>query len=163
MTGHTKARLWAAAGIVPAICVATWATGPTAPETAALLVMAALGWGWVSAVISEHHWQAPTVKWLERRNRQLEEQLAATENAMKVMARRQADTEASAVVDLREDGTLTRHAAKQQSEIRRRVEEARAAEHVRLDAEPTAAELAQAQAEIAAAFVDPGARYRDQP
>lgn len=153
MSDHTKARLWAVAGAVPAVVVAGWVGGPVA-----LLITAALFWAWVTAVLSEHAWQTPTVKWLERRNAQLEKQQAATEAAMRVMARRQARAEAG-IVDLREDGTLTRAAEQRQTELRRRLEETAAArweqdalERARLHAEPTPAEIDEAKADIVRSF-----------
>lgn len=151
MTGHTKARLWAVAGLVPCILVATWVSGPSTPDAGALLILAALGWAWITAVLAEHAWQTPTVKWLERRNRDLEAQVTDLETAFRLPARRRAE---EAVIDLRD-----RHRPTGSSDLRQRVEAARA----QREAEPTDTEIKAAESAARSAFVDPGTRFRDAP
>lgn len=151
MNGHTKARLWAVAGLVPCILVATWLSGPSTPDAGALLIFAALGWAWISAVLAEHAWQQPTVKWLERRNRDLEAQVADLETAFRLAARRRAE---EAVIDLRD-----RQRPTGTTELLRRLKAARSEG----EPEPTDAELRTAEDAARAAFVDPGSRFRDAP
>lgn len=133
MSARGKSYAWAIAGMVPVVAIAAAISDQVA---GVVLIITAAVWNQVAAARAEHWAQAPKNAWRERRIMHLERQLRDAE----ALAKANADT---VVVDLRFKGG-------QGSELARRVEAAR--ERERLQAEPTAAEVAKAKADMVAAF-----------